>query len=150
MLTKLSRYDSTHHNKHHNNILAPSLCTELQFTHLKLRPCHIVSPSDSTVLFSEIGLELFVTWRSIGKMEDEADVTSFEEILSIFTGKLNSGGYNNGFPQTESNRMPPDATHTHYQHFKLICSIQYISVKFMVLSTIVPNFNTARLKLPFC
>jgi hypothetical protein len=61
MLTKLSRYDSTHHNKHNTNILAPLMYTELQLTHLKLRPCHIVSPSDSTVLFSEIGLELFVT-----------------------------------------------------------------------------------------
>ena len=66
--------------------------TELQFTQLKLRPCHIVSASDSTVLFSEIALELFVTWRSIGKMEDEADVTSFEELLNIFTGKLKSLG----------------------------------------------------------
>ena len=81
-----------HHNKHHNNILAPLMYTELQFTHLKLRPCHIVSPSDSTVLFSEIGLELFVTWRSIGKMEDDADVTSFEVLLSIFTGKLKPRG----------------------------------------------------------
>ena len=92
MLTQLSKYDSTHHNKHRNNILAPLMYTELQFTHLNLRPCHIVRLSDSTVLFSEIGLELFVTWRSIGKMEDEADVTSFEELLSIFTGKLKPRG----------------------------------------------------------
>jgi hypothetical protein len=88
MLTKLSRYDSIHHHKHRHNMLASLTYTELQFTHFNLRPCHIVSPSNSTVLYSEIGLELYVTWRSIGKMEDEADVTSFEELLSIFTGKL--------------------------------------------------------------
>jgi hypothetical protein len=131
-------------------MLAPLMHTALKFTHLNLRPCHIVSPSDCTVLFSEIGLELFVTWRSIGKMEDEADVTSFEELLAFLQANWNPGGYNNGFPQTDSNLMPPDATHTYHQHFKLICSIQYILVKFMVLSTIATNFNTARLKLPFC
>jgi len=151
MLTQLSKYDSTHHNKHRNNILAPLMYTELQFTHFNLRPCHIVIPSDSTEIFCEIGLELFVTWRSIGRTEDEADMTSFEELLSIFTGKLKPPGLYNGFPQTYSNRVLPDATHTHTH--KLVCSIRFIRVKFVVPSTMGPNFNPPpppRLKLPFC